>query len=565
MLVSPEKIDEMYADVGGDFKELFDKHNDDENEGSVREGKIIKIDNEHVMVDVQEKKEARMSVDEIKDSKGNLLFKEGDTLQVFVSHKGGLKVSYKKAHKYHKIQQEIESLGANYKDKVVEGVITKRNKGGFVVESKSGVEYFMPKQYSAIRDDAKSVVGKEVKACIVDVRKETSSIVISRKRYLDMNSSLQKENAKKLIESGLAYDGVVRSITDFGMFVDVGGVEGLVHLSEISYKGHIKPHKLYKVGDKVQVKPLEYNEEKNKLSFSIRALFDDPWKDITNDIKVGYVIRVSVSNIEPYGAFVDLGNDIEGFLHISEMSWEKNVKKVEDILKVGQEIDVEVIEIDSNNRKLRVSLKKTQDKPFVKFTKEHKVGDVIKGKVASVLPFGVFVNLAKGVDGLLHNEDAFWDKNKKCADVFKEGDSIEVKIDKIDKENEKISLNKKTLSESPCEEFAKKHNIDDEITGKIIDIKDFGVFIKVDGEGIDALIRNEDIDKNTKENLKIGDSIKAALISVDKKANRVRLSVRRLYKKQELQELREYNSKHDSKQKSTLGDALGNALKELKK
>lgn len=287
----------------------------------------------------------------------------------------------------------------------------------------------------------------------------------------------------------------------------------------------------------------------------MRALFDDPWKDITDDIKVGYVIRVSVSNIEAYGAFVDLGNDIEGFLHISEMSWEKNVKQVSDILKVGQEIDVEVIEIDCANRKLRVSLKKTQDKPFIKFAKEHKVGDVIKGKIATLTTFGAFVNLGK-VDGLLHNEDAFWDKGKKCIDEFKVGQEVEVKIDKIDKVNEKISLNKKILTQSPCEKFAKKYKIDDEITGKIIDIKDFGMFIKVEGEDIDALIRNEDIDRETKEGLKVGDEIKAALVSIDKKTNRVRLSVRRLHKKQEIQDLKQFNST----QKITLGDVLKEKL-----
>lgn len=561
MKVSPEKIDEMYPNEGEDFATMFNRSEQIE-DNILREGKIVKIDDESVMIDVQDKKEGRMSVDEIKDSNGNLLFKEGDSILVHVSKKGGIKVSYKKALKYAKVVNEIKALGTDYEDKVVEGVIKGKNKGGYIVESLEGVEYFMPRPHSALnrdKDDSK-IIGKPIKACIVAIRPDSNSIVISRKRYLDTHTAAQKENAKKILDSGLAYEGIVKSITKFGLFVEIGSVDGLVHFTEISHKGPVNPEKHYKIGDKIQVKPLEYNEEKNRLSLSIRALFDDPWKEIKDEIKVGYVIRVTVSNIEDYGAFVDLGNDVEGFLHISEMSWDKNIKQPGDYLKVGDEINVEVIEIDPDNRRLRVSLKKLQDKPFVRFAKEHKIGDILKGKVATITNFGAFVNLGS-VDGLLHNEDAFWDKSKKCSSEFKIGDSIEVKIEKIDATNEKISLNRRYLTESPSEIFSKKYAIDDEISGKVIDIKDFGVFIKVDGENIDALIRNEDLGNNNKDNIKVGDIIKGALVQVDKKSNRVRLSVRRLQKKKERQELNNYNSD----EKVTLGDTLGHKFRNLSK
>ena len=561
MKVSPEKIDEMYPNEGEDFATMLNRSEQIE-DNILREGKIVKIDDESVMIDVQDKKEGRMSVDEIKDSNGNLLFKEGDSILVYVSKKGGIKVSYKKALKYAKVVNEIKALGTDYEDKVVEGVIKGKNKGGYIVESLEGVEYFMPRPHSALnrdKDDSK-IIGKPIKACIVAIRPDSNSIVISRKRYLDTHTAAQKENAKKILDSGLAYEGIVKSITKFGLFVEIGSVDGLVHFTEISHKGPVNPEKHYKIGDKIQVKPLEYNEEKNRLSLSIRALFDDPWKEIKDEIKVGYVIRVTVSNIEDYGAFVDLGNDVEGFLHISEMSWDKNIKQPGDYLKVGDEINVEVIEIDPDNRRLRVSLKKLQDKPFVRFAKEHKIGDILKGKVATITNFGAFVNLGS-VDGLLHNEDAFWDKSKKCSSEFKIGDSIEVKIEKIDATNEKISLNRRYLTESPSEIFSKKYAIDDEISGKVIDIKDFGVFIKVDGENIDALIRNEDLGNNNKDNIKVGDIIKGALVQVDKKSNRVRLSVRRLQKKKERQELNNYNSD----EKVTLGDTLGHKFRNLSK
>lgn len=559
MKVSPDKIDAMYPNEGEDFVAML--NSSDQSEDSVlKEGEIVKIGDEFVMVDVQEKNEGRMNIDEIKDSNGNLLFKEGDKIPVYVSKANGIRVSYKKALKYEKVANEIKSLGSDYKDKVVEGTICGKNKGGYIVESASGVEYFMPRNQAAFskdRDDSK-IFGKHIKACILDIKDE-KSIAISRKRYLETHTAAQKENAKKMLESGLAYEGVVKSIVKFGLFVEIGSVEGLVHLTEISYRGPVNPAKHYKVGDKVQVKPLEYNEEKNRLSLSIRALFDDPWKEITSEIKVGYVIRVVVSNLETYGAFVDLGNDVEGFLHISEMSWDKHIKHPSDCLKVGDEINVEVIEIDPSNRKLRVSLKKLQDKPFAQFIKTHKVGDVVQGKVATITNFGAFVNLGI-VDGLLHNEDAFWDKAKKCSDEFKVGDSIEVRIEKIDTANEKISLNRRYLTESPSELFSKKYAIDDEISGKVIDIKDFGVFVKIDNEDIDALIRNEDLGA-PKDSISMGDAIKGVLVHIDKKANRVRLSVKRLQRKKEQRELKEYNKD----ERITLGDTLGDAFKNLGK
>ena len=557
MRISPEKIDELYPDIGGDFADMLD-NSQKQDENTIKEGVIVTINDDTVMVDVSEKFEYKMNIDEIKDSNGKLTKNVGDKILVAITRRSN-RVSHKGAMKIQKIADEIKTLGDDFEDVVIEGKIVDRNRGGFVVESDSGVEYFMPKKHAAISLKDKpesSIIGKRIKACILEVRKESNSIVISRKRFLDTNNSLQKESAKKLLESGLAYDGIVRGVHNFGIFVEIGNVEGLVPTSEISYKGPVSPLKTYKVGDKVQVKPMGFDEKRGKLSLSIRALFEDPWKDIHNEIKVGYVIRVTVSNVEDYGAFVDLGNDVEGFLHVSEMSWDKNIKQPKDLLKVGDEIDVEVIEVDVENRKLRVSLKKLQDRPFEKFTKKHKVGDVVKGKIATITSFGAFVSIG-GVDGLLHNEDAFWDKTKKCSDEFKEGDELEVSIEKIDVANEKISLNRKTLIESPSESFGKKHNIDDEIKGKVIDIKDFGVFVKVDDASIDALIRNEDLGHINKDEIKIGDEIQGSLTNIDKKGNKIRISVRRLEKKREREEVNKFNSN----ERITIGDALKANLK----
>ena len=339
------------------------------------------------------------------------------------------------------------------------------------------------------------------------------------------------------------------------MFVDVQGVEGLVHYTEISHKGPINPSKFYKEGDEVSVKALCYDNDKKRLALSIKATTEDPWKEVEKELEVGDAIKVTVSNIEPYGVFVDLGNDIEGFLHISEISWNKNIQNPEQFLKEGQEIDVEVIEINTKERRLRVSLKKLLDKPFDEFAKIHKEGDILKGIIATLTDFGAFVKLGN-IDGLLHNEDAYWNKER-CKDLMKVGEEVEVKIAKIDKEKERISLTRRGLIASPVQEFAKKYPLDSQVVGIVRDIKDFGVFIKIDNE-IDALIRNEELAPLKKENVKTGDEIVGVISLIDADNNRIRVSVKRLEKQKEKENVKNFNEGMNDKM--TLGDIIKNQI-----
>ncbi|MDO7252679.1 30S ribosomal protein S1 [Helicobacter cappadocius] len=533
-----------------DFAKLLEESEKSYDSGTIKDGVIVSINGEYAMIDVGEKIEGRLNIAEIKDSGENLLFKEGDKIEVYVSQGKGERpnVSYKKAIRSKKVQEKIKELGEDYKDKVIEGKIIRKNKGGYIVES-DGIEYFMPKFNSSLRDDAKNI-DKKIKACVVNIRPDDDSIVISRKRFFEIDDKNQSEVAKTLVESGKIYKGIIKSITAFGMFIEVEGVEGLVHYTEISHRGPVNPARYYKEGDEVEVKAISYDEAKRRLSFSIKAIGEDPWKEIQKELKTGYAIKVVVSNIEPYGAFVDIGNDIEGFLHISEISWSKDIKHPEEYLKIGQEIDVEVIEIDSENRRLRVSLKKLLDKPFNDFIKKHRIGDVIKGKIATLTDFGAFVNFG-GLDGLLHNDDTFWDRGQKCKDIFTIGEEVEVKLTKIDKEKEKISLSMKALKPSPTEEFAQQYNIDDVVNGKVVDIRDFGIFIKI-GD-MDALIKNEDLFPLKKEDIKIDDDIEGVVAFIDKTANKVRVSIKRLERKKEKDELKAFNSNED---KMTLGDLI---------
>lgn len=550
--INTHELEKIVIDENEDFASMFEQFERRESE-SVSQGEIVAIKNDQVIIAVSgEKKEGIIPIDEIQDAQGKLLFKEGDLLPIVITGKRNEQpiVSHKKAIRREKMRQYIKDLGENYKDKIVEGVVTKKNKGGYVVEN-NGIEFFMPKFAAAFKEGSK-VEGKRIKACIINVKPEEDSIVISRKRLFELENTVKKDAIENLLKQEGILQGKVKKITSFGMFVDVEGVEGLVHYTEISYKGPVNPSKLYKEEDVVPVKVLNYDKEKRRLALSIKATTDDPWREIENELEVGDAIKVTVSNIEPYGVFVDLGNDIEGFLHISEISWNKNIQNPEEFLKAGQEIDVEVIEIDTKDRRLRVSLKKLLDKPFEQFAKRHKEGEILKGVVATLTDFGAFVKL-DNIDGLLHNEDAYWNKNEKCKDLMKIGETIEVKIAKIDREKERISLTRKGLIASPVEEFAKKYSMDDAVVGSVRDIKDFGVFIKIDDE-MDALIRNEDLPPLKKEEIKVGDKINGVISLIDAENNRIRVSVRRLERQKEKANLKNFNN--STNDKMTLGDII---------
>ncbi|MFL1971026.1 30S ribosomal protein S1 [Helicobacter pylori] len=549
--------DQNFNDEEENFAKLFKKELEKEEtleKGTIREGLIVSIENDgYAMVSVGGKTEGRLALSEITDEKGQLLYQKNDPIIVHVSEKGEHpSVSYKKAISQQKIQAKIEELGENYENAIIEGKIVGKNKGGYIVESQ-GVEYFLSRSHSSLKNDANHI-GKRIKACIIRVDKENHSINISRKRFFEVNDKRQLEVSKELLEATEPVLGVVRQITPFGIFVEAKGIEGLVHYSEISHKGPVNPEKYYKEGDEVYVKAIAYDAEKRRLSLSIKATIEDPWEEIQDKLKPGYAIKVVVSNIEHYGVFVDIGNDIEGFLHVSEISWDKNVSHPNNYLSVGQEIDVKIIDIDPKNRRLRVSLKQLTNRPFDVFESKHQVGDVLEGKVATLTDFGAFLNLG-GVDGLLHNHDAFWDKDKKCKDHYKIGDVIKVKILKINKKDKKISLSAKHLVTSPTEEFTQKHKTDSVIQGKVVSIKDFGVFINADG--IDVLIKNEDLNPLKKDEIKIGQEITCVVVAIEKSNNKVRASVHRLERKKEKEELQAFNTSDD---KMTLGDILKEKL-----
>jgi len=539
------------------FAEMFAASEKQQETSRIVEGEIVEIqaDDNRALVGVGDKLEGIINLDEIRDENGELKFNVGDKIKVMIMgyYNERPKISYKKVLEQEKTIEFIDAHKDDFEDVVIEGIITKKNRGGYVVEA-DAVSFFMPRSLAAFKD-SDDVVGRKIKAQVVKIDPAENSIIVSRRKLFNEERKKKKEIIDQLMAEDVVVEGTIKKITSYGMFVDVGGVDGLVHYNEISYKGPVNPSKLYNEGDTVTVKAINYDKDKRHLSLSIKAVHPDPWAEVEQELDEGDTITVTVSNIENYGVFVDLGNDIEGFLHISEITWNKNVKNPNDYLEVGQEIDVEVIEINPKTHKLRVSLKRLLPKPFDEFLKKYREGDIVTGTVTSLTDFGAFVRI-DGVEGLLHNQDISWDKNTKAKDVLKSGDEVEVKIAKINEQDQKISLNRKTLLESPIDKFAKTHKVNSVVTGTIRDIKDFGVFVSLE-DGVDALIRDEDLAPLNKEELEVGQEIEAAIANIDTRRDRIRLSVKKLdyIKNQAMLEEINDNESH------SLGDLIKDKIK----
>ncbi|MDD4855325.1 MAG: 30S ribosomal protein S1 [Sulfuricurvum sp.] len=539
------------------FAEMLEASFKEQESTRITEGEVVEIQesDNRALVGVGEKLEGILPLDEIRDAEGKLLFNVGDKITVMVigHYNERPKISYKKVLEQEKTLAFINLHKEDFESVVIEALVTKKNKGGYLLEA-DDVHFFLPRSLAAFKD-TDQVVGKTIKAQVVKVDPAEASIVVSRRKLFNDERKRKKEVIDALMEEGKIIQGTVKKITSYGMFVDVGGIDGLVHYNEISYKGPVNPSKLYKEGDVVTVKAIAYDKDKRHLSLSIKAVQSDPWREVEEALEEGDTITVTVSNIEPYGIFVDLGNDIEGYLHVSEITWDKNIKHPKDYLTLGQEIDVEVIEINSNTHKLRVSYKRLQPKPFEEFMKKSREGDVVKGTVTSLTDFGAFIKVG-GVEGLLHNQDLSWDKNAKCKETLKVGDEIDVKIAKINTEDEKISLNRKALEESPIDKFAANHKMNEVLSATVRDIKDFGVFVSLEG-GVDALIRNEDLLPLTPEELVIGQVIEAVIMVIDAKRDRIRLSVRKLERIKDQEMLNEINDDESN----SLGDLIKDQLK----
>lgn len=549
------KFEDFEIDETEDFAAMLEESfKKSESKSDLVTGTIVKIDEKDnlVVVDIGGGRDANLDLEEIKDEEDNIIFAVNDTIEVVTMGRG--RISHKIALGRVALNEFISEYDEE-QEYIIEGVVTKKNKGGYVVEV-DGLEFFMPRTLSYLSSKIEAV-GKKIKAVIVKVDKEKGSVVVSRKELIERDKAKTDEIVGVLLENREPVVGTIKKITSYGMFVDVGGMDGLVHYSQISHKGPVNPSKYFAEGDEVNVIALEYDKKKRHLSLSIKDANPDPWADIDAIIGVGDTVTATVSNIEPYGVFVDLGEDLEAFLHVSEISWDKNVKHPKDYLENNSEINVEVIEVDKEGRRLRVSLKNLLPKPMDAFVSANRVGDVVTGTVTSITDFGAFVKIGT-IEGLLHNQEISWDKSKNAKSELKVADEVEVKIIKIDRDAGKISLSKKALEASPVKAFSQTHKNGSIVTGTVKDIKDFGVFISLE-DNIDALIRHEDLHPLKAEELEKGQEIKGIVSFIDGNTDRIRVSVKRLERQEEREAMEQLNQDQDDSM--TLGDAFGDMLK----
>ena len=542
-------IDDIELGEEMDFGAMLDQSLESKENNAIIDGVIVAINDSDVLVDVGEKSEGKLNINEIMIN-GEVKFKINDKIPVIITSNKGERpnISYKKVLQKRLFDEFVKNT-TDLENAVVEGkVVSIKQRNGFIVQNSDGLEFFMPLAQGYLK--TQDAIGKKVKAKVLKINEEQNSIVISRKKLIDETKAKREARIKEIVEANEVISGTIKKITSYGMFVDLGGVDGLVNYNEISYKGPVNPAEYYEEGDEIDVKLINYDKDKGHISLSIKAALPNPWEEIKDELDTGDIITVTISNFETYGAFVDLGNDIEGLLHISEISHNKNINNPKDVLTIGEEVNVEVIELNTEKKRLRVSLKSLQEKPFDLFAKKHKVGEVLKGKVVTVATFGAFVSLGE-VDGLLHNEESSWDRNVKCKDLFKKGDELEVKIIKIDKDKENISLSIKDIIDSPAAVFQKENKVGSIIKGTVKDKKDFGVFISLDNN-LDGLIRTEDLTPLNEEDIKIGDEIESVVVNIDTKRNKVRLSVKRLEKQKERNALNSINDNSEM----TLGDLI---------
>jgi small subunit ribosomal protein S1 len=385
------------------------------------------------------------------------------------------------------------------------------------------MSFFMPRSLSMLKS-AEDNTGREIDVKIVkyDIN---DGVLVSRKHLLDIRNSANEEKAKKLLEGDLVVKCKIDKIVNFGIFVTVDDVTGIIRYSELSHKGNVNPSESFKAGDEIEAKLLRFDEKRKILELSIKAVLDNPWDNIDDQIKVGDIVSATVANIQNYGVFVNLkGKDLDGLLHISEISWDRGLKNPGDKLTLGQELELKVIDINKEKEQLKCSLKQLSEKPFTKFITKYDIGDKVSGKIVHMTDFGAFIHI-DFMDCLLLNVDCSWDKGDTCKSLFKVGEEIQVTIATIDKENEKVSLSKKSLMSSPVDKFAETYNVGDKITGTLANIKDFGIFVNIKNL-MDIFIPTKDIQPLKVAELKIGQEIESIIVDINVQNSKVRCSIK---------------------------------------
>ena len=514
-------LEQLYADS---FKNL--------QEGSILNGTVIAICADGIIVDIGYKSEGVIPRSEFSEEELKRV-KVGEKLQVYLEERedseGNIILSKEKADRM-KIWDDLERI--NRKGEVLEGKVLSKIKGGMIVDI--GIKAFLPGSQIDLRPirDLDQFVGKTISVKVIKMNHRRSNIVVSRRAVLEENRDKKKLTALANIQEGQTVQGTVKNITDYGAFIDLGGIDGLLHITDMSWGRVNHPSELMMVGDKVEVVILKYDREVGRVSLGLKQKTPDPWSHMEEKYRVGSRVKGKVVSIADYGAFVELEPGIEGLVHISEMSWSHDLKHPSKLVTAGNVVDAVVLNMDKKGRKISLGMKQIEHNPWDVVEKKYTVGTKIEGKVKSITDFGVFVGLDEGIDGLIHISDLSWTKRiNHPSELFKKGQSIEAVVLKIDREKERISLGYKQLTPDPWEqEIPEKYKVGQQVLGKVVRVTDFGVFVELE-DGMEGLIHvsEMELDPSAKiEDLfKVQDEVTAKITRVDTTERKIALSVRK--------------------------------------
>jgi len=535
-------------------------------EGEVVEGQVVRADHDYVTIDIGYKSEGTINAAEFFDNQGNLTVEVGDHILVYIERvedeEGRLILSKEKADV---LRAWDEISEACEKDELVEGTVVAKVKGGLSVDI--GVKAFLPGSQVDIRPtkNLDQYIGKTFKFKIIKFNKKRGNIVLSRRLLLMEERARMKEQTLSKIEEGMVTEGSIKNLTEYGAFIDLGGLDGLLHITDMSW-GRIKhPSELFKVGDKIKVKVLKYDEEKERVSLGYKQLLPDPWNTVEERYNVGMRVKGKVVSLTDYGAFVELEPGVEGLVHVSEMSWTQRVKHPSKLVNENDVVEAIVLDVDTGNRRISLGMKQIEPNPWDLLAEKYPVGSKMKGIVKNTTDFGVFVGVPEGVDGLIHVSDISWEnKSVDPNTMFKKGDEVECLVLSIDKAAEKFSLGIKQLSDDPWRSVAERFAPGTRVKGKVTKVADFGIFLEVEN-GVEGLLHVSELDGDGKPKDKLktiqeGTEIECLVTAVDMKEHKLSLSVKALNKAEERENLRAYAKQSQGSSRASLGDLLKEAM-----
>jgi len=542
------------------FAQLFEESLKVANEGDVVAGTVIGLHDDMAIIDIGDKSESRIPLAEFKREGEAEEVKVGDQFDVFVERRepeGGLRLSREKAIGI-KVWEEIARIQED--NGTIEGRIDNRVKGGMSVDI--GVPAFLPYSQIDLRPvkDLDGLIGKTFAFKILKYNRKRNNVVISRRAILEEERQSLREQMRETLQEGAVVSGTITNITDYGVFIDLGGLDGLCHITDLSWGRVSHPSKLYKVGDQVEVKVLKYDRETDKVSLGVKQLKADPWLTVAERYPVSSKVNGKVVSITDYGVFAELEEGVEGLIHVSEMSWSKKARHPSKMVAVGDTVEVVVLNVDTEAKRISLGMKQLQPNPWDLVAENYPVGSIIEGKIKNITDFGLFIGIEEGIDGLIHVSDLSWtERIKHPTEKYSKGQTIQAVVLKIDRENERFSLGIKQLEPDPWQAAIEKYPIGAKVTGKITNVTDFGIFVELE-EGIEGLIHVSEISKDKVSTpvgmYKVGDEIETRVINVSAKDRKIGLSIKALAEGSEQGDYLDYQKQKEKEGPSTLGDLL---------